>query len=120
MLRESRVARIVLSLFFLALIGYAVYEARGVLLGPMIDVPDEALTVAEPFIHIRGRAERITELRLNGKQIPVTENGEFDEPFLLAEGSNHLILEAKDARGRTTNEKLVVIYRPAPAGETVE
>lgn len=114
MFRESRVARIVLSFFFLLLIGYALYEARGVLIGPAIELPAEAMTVTEPFVHIRGTAERITELKLNGKQIPVTESGEFDEPFLLAEGSNWLLLEAKDARGRTTEKKLTIIYRSAP------
>jgi hypothetical protein len=114
MFRESRLVRIVLGLFFLLLAGYALFEARGILIGPMITVPEEAVTVSEPLTHIRGRAERITELRLNGKQIPVTESGEFDEPFLLAEGSNHLILEAKDQRGRTTEARLIIVYRPAP------
>lgn len=117
--RDSRLIRIALSLFFLILVGYALYEARGILYGPAIDVPDDAVIATEPLTHIRGRAERITELRLNGKQIPVTEEGEFDEPFLLAEGANHLILEARDARGQTARETLLIIYRPATASTTL-
>ena len=58
----------------------------------------------------KARAERITELKLNGKPISVTENGDFEEPYLLAEGSNHLILEARDARGRTTQKMLEIVY----------
>lgn len=115
--RDSRVIRLILVAFFLVLIGYALYEARGVLYGPQIEIPSETIVVNEQATLIRGRAERITELRLNGKQIPVTESGEFEEPFLLAKGSNHLILEARDARGRTARETLVIIYNPSPSGE---
>lgn len=115
--RDSRVIRLILAVFFLILLGYALYEARGVFYGPQINIPSETVVVSEQATLIRGRAERITELRLNGKQIPVTENGEFEEPFLLAKGSNHLILEARDARGRTTRETLVIIYNPPPTSE---
>jgi len=120
MLRESRLARLVLGLFFIALIGYALYEARGILKGPDISVPTATVLATEPFTHIRGKAERITELRLNGKQISVTEAGEFDEPFLLAEGSNYLVLEAKDARGRTATQTLHIVYRPPATDGAVE
>lgn len=116
--RDSRVVRLILAAFFLSLLGYALYEARGILYGPQIKVPSEAILVNEQATLIRGKAERITELRLNGKQIPVTERGEFEEPFLLAEGSNHLILEARDARGRTTQKTLTIIYKPTlPLGD---
>ena len=59
-------------------------------------------------------AERITELRLNGKAIPVTEKGEFEEQYILAAGSNRLLLEAKDARGRTTRKTLEIVYTRKP------
>ena len=71
------------------------------------------MTSHEAFTSIHGRAERITELRLNGKPISVTENGEFDEPYLLAHGSNRLILEARDARGRKTTKILDIVYIPS-------
>ena len=113
--RESRLTRTTLILFFVVLLGYATYEARGLLYGPMINVPEEAITVHDSYTLIKGRAARITELQLNGKTISVTENGEFEEPYLLAEGSNHLILDARDARGRTTRKVLDIIYEPAVA-----
>ena len=116
--RESRLIRFLLGFFFLLLIAYALFEARGILSGPALNIPTEAVIVTESSTRIRGSAERITELRLNGKQIPVTEEGEFDEPFLLAEGSNYFLLEARDARGRSTRTTLHIIYRPdAPASQ---
>ena len=110
--RDSRFVRITLFLFFAILIVYALYEVQGILYGPEINVPAEALTVSQPSTVVRGRAARITELRLNGKTIPVTENGEFEEPYLLAEGSNRLILEARDARGRTARKMINIVYVP--------
>ncbi len=110
--RDSRLIRIALILFFVLLVGYAIYEAQGLLYGPMINVPEETITVHDPYTLIKGRAARITELQLNGKTIPVTENGEFEEPYLLAEGSNHLILDARDARGRTARKVLDIVYEP--------
>ncbi len=109
---DSRVVRFVLGLFFILLIAYAIYEARGLLTGPVIHVPEETLTVNEPYVLVRGYAQRITELRMNGKTISVTEGGAFEEPYLLAQGFNRLILEATDARGRGTQKILSIIYNP--------
>lgn len=110
--RDSRFVRIILVLFFVLLVGYGIFEARGLLYGPRIDVPRDTITVHEQLTLVSGRAERIVELKLNGKPIPVTENGSFEEPFLLAEGRNYLILEARDARGRATRKTLDIVYVP--------
>lgn len=110
--RDSRIIRITLVFFFVFLVVYAIYEAQGILLGPVIYVPSTTVTVTDPYTIIKGRAERITELRLNGKPIPVTEDGDFEEPYILAGGSNHLILDARDAHGRTTRKVLDIIYTP--------
>ncbi len=111
--RDSRFIRIILTLFFILAIAYAIYEAQGILYGPVIDIPSGTVTVHEAFTSIRGHAERISELRLDGKSINVTESGEFDEPYLLAAGSNRILLEARDAHGRTVTKTLDIIYIPA-------
>lgn len=110
--RDSKLGRISLVIFFVLLILYALYEAWGMLFGPAIEIPSESVTVYEQYTLITGHAERITELRLNGKPIPVTESGEFEEPYILAEGTNYLVLEARDARGREARETLTILYVP--------
>lgn len=110
--RESRLNRFLLGAFFLVVIGYGLIKAESVFFGPVIHVPEEALVVHDSYILITGRAERISELRLNGTPIPVTEAGEFEEPYLLAEGSNRIILEARDGRERTAMEALTIVYEP--------
>ena len=113
--RDSRLTRIALGIFFLIVIFYAYYEARGLLYGPSIDVPKQATIVHEPFINIHGTASRISQLTMNGKPISVTEDGAFKEAFLLAEGSNRIVLEAKDKYGRTREQVVEIIYEPPVA-----
>jgi len=110
-MRDSRFVRLVLILFFVLAVAYAVYEAQGLLYGPRIHLQNETFASDTSFVSIKGRAERIAELRINGKTVSVRENGEFDEPYLLAPGSNRIILEARDARGRTAIETLDIVYR---------
>jgi hypothetical protein len=110
-MRDSRFVRLILIIFFVLAVGYSAYEAQGLLYGPRIHLENQAFASDTSFVSIKGRAERISELRINGKTVSVRENGEFDEPFLLAPGSNRIILEARDARGRTVLETLDIVYR---------
>ena len=111
--RDGRITRIVLVLFFLCIIGYAYYEARGVLYGPNIQVTSGVTQVSDPFIAIQGKAERIADLSMNGRPISVTEDGAFDEPYLLAPGLNRIMLDATDRYGRTTQQIVEVVYNPS-------
>ncbi len=110
--RDGRITRIVLVLFFLLIVGYAYYEARGVLYGPNIQVMSGIQQVSDPFISIQGKAERIADLSMNGRPISVTEDGAFDEPYLLAPGLNRIMLDATDRYGRTTQQIIEVVYTP--------
>lgn len=111
--RDSKLVRIGLILFFLLILLYALYEAQGLLFGPKINVSTEVAIVHDPYIKVEGKAQRIVALSMNGKQIPVTENGEFSEPFLLARGGNRVALVAKDAYGRTTTRSVEIMYIPS-------
>lgn len=112
--RDSRLLRALLLLFFLLAILYTGFESRGFLFGPEIHLEKESFSSSESFVSVKGRAERISELRLNGNPISVTESGEFNEPYLLAPGSNRIILEASDARGRTDVKTLDIVYIASP------
>ena len=84
--REGRFAKIALVIFFILLLGYAYYEARSMLYGPQIHLPSETFTVSESHTEIRGQASYISELRINGASVNVTEDGRFAEPLLVAPG----------------------------------
>src|SRR3989338_5732445 len=118
--RDSRLTYIALGIFFLIVLGYTYYEARGLLFGPSISVSSKVTEVHEPFIVIKGQADRIASLSMNGKNIPVTENGAFEEPYLLSPGYNRIVLDASDKYGRTRRQEIEIVYTPqtAPAPST--
>ncbi|MSU73972.1 hypothetical protein EXS56_02415 [Candidatus Kaiserbacteria bacterium] len=108
--RDSRLTYIALGIFFLIVLGYAYYEARGLLFGPSITVSSKVTEVHEPFVTIKGQADRIASLSMNGKNIPVTENGAFEEPYLLSPGYNRIVLDASDKYGRTRRQAIEIVY----------
>lgn len=120
---DSRLIRIAFVIFFALVLGYAFYEARGLLLGPKISVSSQILEVRETYVRITGKAERIAKLAMNGKEIPVTQDGAFDQPYLLAPGLNRILFDATDKYGRTSQEVVAIIYTPKdseePAGTPV-
>ena len=111
--RDSRLVKIFLVVFFLIVIGYAYYEARGMLFGPKISINTTELTVSDPFVTIKGHADRIASLLMNGRPISVTEDGVFEEPFVLSPGINHVIFEAKDKYGRMSERIVELVLTDA-------
>jgi len=117
--RDSRLTYIALGIFFLIVIGYAYFEARGLLFGPSITVSSNITEVREPFIVIRGQADRISSLSMNGKTISVTEEGAFEEPYLLSAGYNRIVLDAVDKYGRSRRQAIEIVYTPPATSEAV-
>jgi hypothetical protein len=116
--RDSRITQAALGVFFIIVIGYAYFEARGMLWGPSITVTSQPTEVHEPFITIKGQAQHIASLSMNGKPIPVTEDGAFEEPYLLAPGDNRIMLDARDTYGRVRQQSVEVVYVPDAASTT--
>ncbi len=116
---DSRLTRIILIGFFLALAAYAAYEIRGLIAGPVIEIEGRVMEVTEPFITIEGRAGRISTLLMNGQQIPVTEDGAFSEGYVLSPGYNEITLEARDRYGNTTERTIEIVYTPSASSSTV-
>jgi hypothetical protein len=111
--RDSKLTKIGLTIFFVVIILYGLYEAQGLLFGPKISVATQNTVVHDPYVKIEGQAKRISSLSMNGKDIPVTETGEFSEPFLLASGDNRIELTAKDTYGRITKSNVDIMYIPS-------
>ena len=112
--RDSRLTKIVLAMFFLMVIGYAYFEARGLLYGPRINIASQAMTVTEnPYILIEGQVDHIASLAVDGQSISVTEAGVFSEPYVLAPGINRIIFDAKDKYGNDTQKVVEIVYTPS-------
>ena len=118
--RDSRLTRIIIAVFFIIIAGYAYFEARGILYGPRIEVPEGVTQVNEQFITLRGRADRIAILHMNGRPGSVTEDGTFEEPYLLSPGLNRVVFDAEDKYGRKRQEVIQVVYAPEHASSSVQ
>lgn len=108
--RDSRITRIVLIAFFILVAGYAYYEGRGLLFGPTIEIENRVMETSESFITVEGTTRRVATLSMNGKEIPVTENGEFSEGYVLAPGYNKIVLSARDRWRKTAERSIEIIY----------
>ncbi len=113
--RDSNLSKTIVALLFLVLAAYAYYETRGLLYGPRIHLATELVTSDDRFFLIEGTAERIATLSMNGAPISVTEDGSFQEPYLLAPGLNRVVFDAEDKYGNTRQEVLQIYF----AGDAV-
>jgi hypothetical protein len=111
--RDSALTKIVLALFFLIILGYAYFEARGILYGPAIYVGQTIEQVSTPYIELTGTTTHIATLAVNGQAVPVTEQGVFDIPYALSPGYNRIVLDATDKYGHSTQKVVQIVYTPA-------
>jgi hypothetical protein len=111
--RDSRITKIALGIFFLIILIYAYFEARGILFGPSIDVTESVTQVTNPYIDISGTTTHIASLSMNGESVSVTEAGVFDVPYVLAPGFNRIVLDAKDKYGKSVERVIQIVYTPS-------
>lgn len=104
---------IAICLFLVCLFGYGVFEVWNYATGPQILVssPNDGVAVSESLITITGQGKNTKEITLNDRPIVVDEGGNFSEKILLSYGYNVLDLEAKDRFGKTTGQKLQIVYK---------
>jgi hypothetical protein len=104
---------ITIVLFLICLFGYGIFEVWKYATGPQILVssPKNGVSVSESLITITGHGQNTKEITLNDRPIVVDESGRFSEKILLSYGYNILDLEAKDRFGKTTEQKLQIVYK---------
>ena len=93
--------------------GYSIFEARGIILGPSIVVktPENGSGFTDSLIVINGQAKNVSYLNLNDSPLPISEQGEFTEKFLLSPGYNIIELDGKDRFGRQKTVYLELFYK---------
>ena len=90
---------------------YATYQMRGLINGPqiIIDSPSNGSSLTTPLVTIRGRAEQITKLFLNGDKLTPDHTGRFESQLLLAQGYNIIQLDGEDRFGRRVEKKIELV-----------
>jgi len=99
---------------FVALIAsYALFQSWKLIVGPVIDVytPQNGATYSQTLIEIDGRAQNISFLTLDGRQIFTDENGYFKEKLLLSPGYNIITIAGTDKFKHTKTKTLEVVLK---------
>lgn len=100
--------RFIIIFFALLIVGYGLFNARNLLMGPIIEIwsPTAEAKTDETMITIKGRARNIAAISLNERPIFIDPDGIFQEKLLLSPGFN--IIEIK-ARDRFKQEKVETV-----------
>lgn len=102
-----------ISLLALIIIGYSIFQAQKLIVGPVIDIytPQNGATYNQTLIEIYGRAINIAYLNLNGRKIFTDKDGYFREKLLLSPGYNIIKLDAVDKFKKYTEKTLEVVLK---------
>jgi len=102
-----------LVLFGVVLLGYVLFQARFIILGPRvwIDSPADGAVVTEPIVTLSGRAENAAWLSLNGSQIYTDQKGLWSEKLPLSEGPSIMEVRVRDRFGREAAKRITIILR---------
>lgn len=98
--------------FFALLALYSLFQARYLLLGPviLIDSPRDGERVSENVIIVKGRAQNISYISFNDRPIYIDSEGNWSEKFIVSEGLNIIKVRARDRFGRETEKILRIVY----------
>lgn len=96
-----------------AISGYAIFQARNIILGPIINIdsPKNGATVAQSFVEIEGKTRNISYISMNDNQIFTDDKGVFREKLLLSYGYNIITIRVRDRFNREITKRLELIYK---------
>lgn len=103
---------IIIFIVVLLVVGYSILKIKDYAIGPVIRLssPIDGASTKTDLITIKGKAERISEIFINGRKIFTDEAGNFNEPYLLASGYNLLEIMAQDKFGRKVEKKVQLVF----------
>ena len=87
--RDSALTKIALVVFFLIIIGYAYFEAQGILFGPSIQVSQSIEEVSNPYIELTGTTTHIASLTMNGQRCLSLKRARSTSPTRFARLQPH-------------------------------
>ena len=98
--------------FFLFIVIYAFFRSRDLILGVQIknvNIVDGA-KVTNSILRVTGNAKNAINLTLNGREISIDQEGNFNETIALLGGYNIINIKAKDKFGYSDEKNYKLIY----------
>jgi hypothetical protein len=104
-----------LSVFFILIVVYAFFRSKDLIFGVKIknvNLADGA-TVTENIIKLTGKAKNAINLTLDGREISVDQQGNFNETIALLPGYNIINIKAQDKFGYIDEKNYKLILTQA-------
>lgn len=100
------------SIFFLLIIFYALFRSHDLIVGVQIKNVNltDGVKVANSVIEVKGNAKNAKNLTLNGREISISETGDFSEKIALLSGYNIITIKATDKFGDVDEKNYKLIY----------
>ena len=100
-----------ITVLFIAIGLYALYQGRFLILGPQIWVDNirDGETVRDPVVTIEGRAKNVAWITLNDRQIFTDEEGHWREKLIVSPGLSIITVKARDRFGHEIYKNLQVV-----------
>ena len=101
----------IISMVSAFIVIYAIWRSLNYTRGPSIITfsPTDGIATTSATIRITGRAERISDISMNGERISVDESGNFQETLILFSGINIITFAAYDRFGRTVQKQIRIV-----------
>jgi hypothetical protein len=102
-----------LGVFFILIIGYALFVSKDLIFGVKIrDVNlSDGATVTDNILKVTGNAKNAISLVLDGREISIDQQGNFNETIALLDGYNIINIKAQDKFGYVDEKNYKIIYK---------
>lgn len=101
-----------LIVFFLFIAVYAFFRSEDIIFG--VKIKDVSITdgakIETAILKVTGNADNAINLTLNGREISINQNGDFNETIALLSGYNIINITAKDKFGYIDEKNYKIIY----------
>ncbi|MEI8174320.1 MAG: hypothetical protein WCG28_00025 [bacterium] len=101
-----------LLIFFLFIFIYAFFRSQDLIFGIKIKNVNitDGTKMTDSILKLTGNAKRATNLTLNGREISINEDGDFNETIALLSGYNIINITAKDKFGYIDKKNYKLMY----------
>src|SRR3989344_7823408 len=100
------------SIFFLLIVIYAFFRSQDLIFGVKIKNVNivDGIKISNSILKITGNAKNATNLTLNGREISIDQEGNFNETIALLIGYNIINIKAEDKFGYVDEKNYKLIY----------
>jgi hypothetical protein len=104
---------ILVSLLFIIIVVYAFFRSKDLIFGVKIrdmDIVDGS-TMTNNILNITGNAKNALDLTLDGREISIDQQGNFNETIVLLPGYDIITIKAEDKFGNIDEKDYKLIYQ---------